>query len=65
MSEKKKVKIRFRKVVQQSGPGRDYGRFDEYQVVDGRVILSRHDLESQAIEWCEKRGYGYEIVRNP
>jgi hypothetical protein len=27
--------------------------WDEWQVVDGRKILSRHDLESQAKAWLE------------
>lgn len=61
MSEKKKVKIRYREVITRMT--HSYGRFGEYQVVEGRTILSRHDLEWQAIRWCEKRGY--EIVRNP
>jgi hypothetical protein len=47
------VKIRMRSVICRKPT---YGRFDEYQVVTCRKILSRHDLRSQAERWCEKRG---------
>ena len=58
--KKKKVKIRFRQIMYQKPT---YGRFDEYQVVEGRKILSRHDLEWHAVEWCEKNGC--EIISKP
>lgn len=59
-----RVKIRFRQVIQRGNQyGQQYGRYDEYQVVQGRKILSRHDLESHAIKWCDERGY--QIVSKP
>lgn len=57
------VKIRFRQVVYPSAPGRDYGRYDEYQVVEKRKILSRHDLYSQAVKWCADNGH--QVVASP
>lgn len=48
------VKIRYREIIVQRPC---YGRFPEWQVVQGRKILSRHDLQTQAIRWCQKREY--------
>lgn len=59
------VKIRYREVMQQAGPGREYGRFPEYQVVQGRKILSRHDLREQAERWCEKNGHTLSSTHQP
>lgn len=42
------LKIRFRQIISRG----NHGRYDEYQVVQGNKILSRHDTKSQAIEWC-------------
>jgi hypothetical protein len=54
----KPVKIRVRGVVY-SKPS--YGRFTEYQVVQGRTILSRHELRKYATKWCEERRLTVEL----
>jgi len=52
--EKPLVKIRFRQVITHRPT---YGRFDEYQVVQSRKVLSRHDLREQAEKWINDNGY--------
>lgn len=58
MSKPNLLKIRFRQVISRGNQyGQQYGRYDEYQVVQGNKILSRHDTKSQAIEWCAAHKY--------
>jgi len=33
----------------------------EYQVVEGRRVVSRHDLASQAQRWCDEHRPGAEV----
>jgi len=49
----KPVKIRQRDVICRKPV---YGRFGEYQVVQGNRVLSRWDLRSQAERWCADKG---------
>lgn len=48
------VKIRYREVIVRRP---FYGRFGEYQVVEGRKVISRQDLRSHAERWATTRGY--------
>jgi hypothetical protein len=56
-----KVKIRFRQVISRGNQyGQQYGRYDEYQVAEGRKVIFRGDTLDQAKEWvCEN---GHEII---
>lgn len=48
------VKIRYREVIA-TKPA--YGRFGEYQVVQGRKVIHRTDTREQAERWCNEQGY--------
>ena len=55
-----KVKIRYRDVIA-TKPA--YGRYAEYQVIDGRKILVRTDTREQAEQWAKENGHALRLPK--
>lgn len=52
------LKIRIQNRRQASPPAGMRAEWTEYQVMEGRKILSRHDFQEQAVKWIEKNRPG-------